>query len=114
MTVSPVAYTDPYRSHLAAKPGSAETEISFADILDVINPLQHIPGLNLVYREITGDKIASPAAIMGGALYGGLIGFAGAMAAAAFEALAGETPGDMLLGLVRPDQAAPELAAQPT
>jgi hypothetical protein len=35
--------------------------LSFWDVLDVFNPLQHIPLLNSVYREVTGDQI-TPAA----------------------------------------------------
>lgn len=59
---------------------TTEEQFSFGDILDVINPLQHIPILNNIYRELTGDTIKGPAKIAGGGLYGGPIG---AMASAA-------------------------------
>ena len=29
---------------------------SFKDVLDTINPLQHIPIINTIYRELTGDQ----------------------------------------------------------
>jgi hypothetical protein len=44
------------------------------DIVDVVNPLQHIPILNVFYRNITGDEIGSAAEVAGGAVFGGLIG----------------------------------------
>lgn len=47
---------------------------SFSDILDIINPLQHIPGLAYLYRELTGDEIGHAPRVLGGALFGGLIG----------------------------------------
>ncbi|MDE1148960.1 MAG: hypothetical protein PW843_20530 [Azospirillaceae bacterium] len=54
----------------------ADNHMSFWDFVDVINPLQHIPVVSTIYREITGDTIKTPAKILGGMLYGGPIGFA--------------------------------------
>jgi len=48
---------------------------SFGDLLDVINPLQHIPVVSTIYRELTGDTISAGAQIAGGALFGGIFGF---------------------------------------
>lgn len=54
--------------------------MSFWDFLDIINPLQHLPIISLIYREVSGDEISPSARVMGGALYGGPIGLAtGAM-----------------------------------
>ncbi len=47
---------------------------SFWDILDVINPLQHIPVISTIYRKITGDDMGYAARIAGDTLYGGLFG----------------------------------------
>ena len=47
---------------------------SFRDVIDVINPLQHIPIISTVYRNITHDEIKAPARILGGGLFGGVIG----------------------------------------
>jgi len=55
-------------------------EFSFWDVLDVINPLQHIPILSSIYREVTGDTMSAVANIAGGTLFGGPIG--GGVAAA--------------------------------
>ena len=46
----------------------------FADILDIINPLQHIPVVSTLYRKLTGDEMSPTAEIAGGALFGGLLG----------------------------------------
>ena len=32
--------------------------ISFSDVLDIVNPLQHMPVVSTVYRMITGDHIS--------------------------------------------------------
>ena len=34
-----------------------EDGFTFADFLDIINPLQHIPVLSTLYRHLTGDTI---------------------------------------------------------
>ena len=47
---------------------------NFFDILDVINPLQHIPFVSTLYRALTGDTIAPASRVAGGALFGGPIG----------------------------------------
>ncbi len=49
---------------------------NFLDILDIINPLQHIPFVSNLYRALTGDTIAPASRVAGGALFGGPIGAA--------------------------------------
>lgn len=51
-----------------------EDGFTFGDILDIINPLQHIPLVNTFYRKLTGDTIAPSMQIAGDALFGGPIG----------------------------------------
>lgn len=54
---------------------SAEiTDFSLGDFIDIINPLQHIPVVGEIYREITGDEIRSATKITGDILYAGLTG----------------------------------------
>ncbi|MEP4884867.1 MAG: hypothetical protein ABJ215_00715, partial [Alphaproteobacteria bacterium] len=38
----------------------------FSTLLDIVNPLQHIPLVSSLYREITGDEISPSARIVGG------------------------------------------------
>lgn len=51
-----------------------EDGFTFGDIIDIINPLQHIPIINNIYRNVTGDTIAPAMQVAGGALFGGPIG----------------------------------------
>ncbi len=68
----------------------------FAAFLDVINPLQHIPVVSTLYRELTGDTISPAARIAGGALYGGPIGAGIAIVGAIAEQVTGESPDQMM------------------
>ncbi len=51
-------------------------DFGFADLIDMVNPLQHIPLVSHAYRKITGDDIKPIGSIVGGALFGGGIGAA--------------------------------------
>lgn len=55
---------------------SEEEEFGFGDLIDIINPLHHIPLLGSVYREISGDEIKPIGKILGGGIFGGAIGAA--------------------------------------
>jgi hypothetical protein len=67
--------------------------LNFADVIDVINPLQQLPGVNLVYRWLTGDEISPAAKLAGGLLYGGPIGLAASAADVVITAAVGEDVG---------------------
>ena len=74
---------------------------SFFDLLDIINPFQHIPLVNIAYRALTGDEIKPMSQIVGGAVFGGPLGAAGGLVNAVIEE---ETGGDIVenaLSLVR-------------
>ncbi len=60
---------------------------TFGDLIDIINPLQHVPILSNIYRKLSGDKIDPAARIAGGTLFGGPIGAALAVAETAFNEL---------------------------
>lgn len=47
---------------------------SFHDLLDIINPLQHLPVVGTVYRWLTGDEPGNLARVVGDGLYGGPVG----------------------------------------
>ncbi|MGH7122866.1 MAG: hypothetical protein ACREFI_00740, partial [Stellaceae bacterium] len=47
----------------------------FHDLLDAINPLQHLPVISTIYRWVTGDTIGNIPRIVGDAIYGGIPGF---------------------------------------
>lgn len=71
-----------------------EDGLTFGDMLDIVNPLQHLPVIGAIYRSITGDEAEPGAKLAGGAIYGGPIGFASAMLNNAIE----EHSGDDVLG----------------
>jgi hypothetical protein len=82
-----------------------EDGFTFADILDIINPLQHIPIVSTLYREISGDKIAMLPRILGGSLFGGPIGAAVAVANAALAQGTGKDLGEHAVALFTGDDA---------
>ncbi len=51
-------------------------EFGFGDILDMVNPLHHIPLIGSLYRELTGDEIKPISKIIGGGVFGGASGAA--------------------------------------
>jgi hypothetical protein len=83
---------------------TGEDHFSFKDVLDIINPLQHIPIVNNIYRSITGDQIGNGARIIGDALYGGFVGAAFGMANAVAVNETGEDMGGIAMtkmGLIK-------------
>jgi hypothetical protein len=63
--------------------------LTFRDLLDIVNPLQHIPIISTIYRKLTGDTIDPASRVAGGAVFGGVIG----AAVSAVNALVAETTG---------------------
>lgn len=63
--------------------------LEFRDLLDLVNPLQHLPGVSQVYRKLTGDELKPAMALAGGALFGGPLGAAMSAAGLALESGAG-------------------------
>lgn len=50
----------------------ADGKFGFDDFLDIINPLQHIPLVNIAYRSLTGDTIDGAAQLLGALPFGPL------------------------------------------
>ena len=86
-----------------------EYDLSWGDVLDVINPLQHIPIVSSFYRTLTGDTISGSARVLGSTLYGGPIGMIAGAANAIMAEVNGADLGDTLvaglLGEELPDAA---------
>jgi hypothetical protein len=83
----------------------------FDDFLDLINPLQHIPIISTIYREITGDAISDGARIFGGALFGGPLGFAAAIGNAAVKQASGKDVGELAMSLFESDSPESEIVS---
>ena len=64
----------------------ARTNLTFLDIVDAVNPLQHIPLISSIYRNISGDSISDVPKFVGGALYGGPLGLVAALGRYIIEA----------------------------
>jgi len=75
----------------------------FWDVVDIINPLQHIPIIGSIYRELTGDEITSFASVAGGALFGGGVGAAFGVANALVMETTGKDPGQLAWAAVFSD-----------
>ncbi|WP_156994966.1 hypothetical protein [Elstera litoralis] len=77
--------------------------LTFADVLDTINPLQHLPIIGTIYRELTGSTLSPAARIIGGGLYGGPIGVVLSMVDATIQEGTGRDIGSNVLAMVKGD-----------
>ena len=91
----PEANLSPYQARMAKAPEIVNNDFfgSFADMLDVINPLQHIPGVATLYREMTGNGISTGAKLAGDALFGGPIGLVASLIGSIMEQETGKDIG---------------------
>lgn len=94
---------------LSLSQDSAETKpdesFGLLDIVDMVNPLQHIPVVGTIYRALTGDMIKPIAQIVGGAVFGGPIGAAGGIANAIVQTETGKDIGGNALAMLMGDDA---------
>lgn len=94
------------RTEAGLKP-FGEDGFSFFDLIDIVNPLQHIPVVSTIYRRITGDTLDPLPRIAGGALFGGVIGFATSAVNAMIDGATGKDIGEHVLAFLG-DPLAPE------
>lgn len=96
----------------AAQPDTAEAAAgegpSFADLVDTLNPLQHIPVVAQIYRHLSGDTLSPLARVAGGALYGGPIGLVASVVDAAIASETGNDLGEHMIAALTGDE--PETA----
>ncbi|MEQ1888037.1 MAG: hypothetical protein ABL951_02520 [Alphaproteobacteria bacterium] len=92
-----------------AENSGVDNGFSFAGLLDMINPLQHIPVVSSLYRRITGDEITPMGRVAGNTLFFGVIGLAAALADTILEKATGKDAGGHVLTamLGEKDKAAP-------
>jgi hypothetical protein len=89
----------------------AGKEFGFGDLLDVVNPLQHIPVVSTIYRALTGDTIGNAPRVIGDALFGGPIGFVTGLVQVAMKEETGKDIGEHVLALATGGSAGGETAA---
>jgi hypothetical protein len=75
-------------------------EFSFGDFLDIINPLQHIPIVATIYRNMSGDNIGMMPRVIGGALWGKLGGLVVGVVNAVVEWFTGKDIGEHIYAAV--------------
>jgi hypothetical protein len=94
-------HTQPAGSAAAPEPlGSATAEqglfgkdgLTFGDVLDAVNPLNHIPIISDLFASATGSAPSAASKLAGGALMGGPIGFVASLATVIFEQATGTSP----------------------
>lgn len=85
----------------------ADEEGWFDHALDIINPLQHIPVVSTVYRELSGDEISHFSRVAGGTLFFGPLGTLSALANVAVEETTGKDVGEHVMALFENIEADP-------
>ncbi len=93
-----------------AKPVEAQ-ELSILDLVDIINPLQHIPILSGLYRDLTGDTISPVAKVIGGGIFGGPLGLIAATFDASIKQHSGKDVGESLVALLQGEDIVPQGAS---
>lgn len=117
---APAAAKESARQALESEPAQTSSEggflpfgadgFSFLDLLDVINPLQHIPVVGTIYRELTGDTLDPLPRIAGSTLFFGPVGAAVSSANVVLEQASGQDLGDHIMALLRDEAPARETA----
>lgn len=87
----------------ATQTASTSMPLSFDDIVDIVNPLQHLPIISTLYQHYANDPISTFPKIAGDTLYGGPIGLLTSVADTVFEKATGKSFGDTVLAWVTGD-----------
>ncbi len=113
MSISPTTAIAPIPDR--AKPeATAETSLfgpagfSFKALVDTLNPLQHLPVVSTVYRESTGESIGAIPRLLGGGLFGGIVGLIGSAINLVVEGLTGKDIGEHVAAAFGPGESSPD------
>ena len=79
---------------------SADGKSFFENMLDIVNPLEHLPIVSTIYHAITGNQSGDLEKMAGDTLYGGPMGLASSVADIAFEKITGKSFGDTVMSWV--------------
>jgi hypothetical protein len=80
-------------------PDTGTVDMDFWDFVDIVNPLQHIPVVSTIYREMTGDTIKGVSRVLGGGLFGGVIGLVAGIGSAIIAETSGKDPGEHVMAM---------------
>lgn len=85
---------------------------SFEDVLDIVNPLQHLPVISSIYRYVSGDTIGAVPRLLGGALFGGPAGVLASFVNVAIDGATGnDLGGHVMEAVLGPQQREPAVDA---
>ena len=87
-----------------------EDGFSFLDLLDIINPLQHIPVVGTLYRELTGDTLDPLPRIVGSTLFFGPVGAGVSGANVVLKQTSGQDIGEHIMAMLRDEKPATQTA----
>lgn len=104
--IAAAAAVSPTTSSPPSSPPSSGASIwshggfGFKDLLDIVNPLQHLPIIGSIYRYLTGDEPSGGARLVGDTIYGGPIGFGVSVVTSIISDGDGKDPGERVLAAV--------------
>ncbi len=75
--------------------------LTFRDLLNMINPLQHLPVVSSIYRSIAQDELSAGSRLVSGGLFGGFIGLGVAMFNTVIEDLTGRDLGNNVIAMFK-------------
>ncbi|HEY8190177.1 MAG TPA: hypothetical protein VIF12_05790 [Micavibrio sp.] len=102
-----------YQDEGAAPPKPIGDEpFGFGDLVDIVNPLQHLPVIGTLYRNLTGDQIRPSSAVLGGAVFGGIAGAAGSLVNVIIAEETGKDITEHVLALAMPEKPDPDAPLQ--
>lgn len=103
MTISLVTPNGTAPTQTSASNGSSlwgSDGFGFGDLIDIVNPLQHLPVVGNIYRSITGDQIGSLANVVGSTIFGGPVGGGMALAGEVVKGASGKSVGEHAMSAI--------------
>ena len=92
-----------FATALAATEAKKDDSFGFLDLVDMVNPLQHLPIISTFYRSMTGDTIKPVSRVVGGAAFGGPIGAASGIVNALVQYETGKDVGENVVASLEGD-----------
>ena len=80
-------------------------DIGWRDVVDALNPLEHLPFVSTLFDEMTGHKPSSGSQLAGGTLLGGPIGFVASLVNVVFQGETGQGVGGTMVAALSGDDA---------
>lgn len=76
-----------------------EDGFTFMDFLDILNPLQHIPVIGTLYRQLSGDRIDPGSRVLGSTLFFGPFGAIASIGDVLIQDATGKDIGEHMMAL---------------